>query len=117
MGRSEMMWMDWWMSPRMYERQLDRGSDGPPTADLVSQADTWGFSTASATRAVRGRPWTELTTGWRASTERLLAERLPGRQLALVLLRAALLDEMEAQRPQAFTVWLSEQVGHRRPRA
>jgi hypothetical protein len=104
MGRSEMMWMDWWMSPRMYERQLDRGSDGPPTADLV-------------TRAVRGRPWTELTTGWRASTERLLAERLPGRQLALVLLRAALLDEMEAQRPQAFTVWLSEQVGHRRPRA
>jgi hypothetical protein len=85
-----------------------------PGANLVAQTQIWGFSTTIAHQVVQGHPWRELVSGWRASTNALETERSPHRRLALVMLRAAILDEMEAQRPQSFASWFAEQQPARR---
>jgi len=89
-----------------------------PGANLVAQTQIWGFSTTIAHQVVQGHQWRELVSGWRASTNALETERSPRRRLALVMLRAAILDEMEAQRPQPFASWFAEQQPalRRRPR-
>jgi hypothetical protein len=69
----------------------------------------WGFSPPLARQVVRGHTWKELTSAWRLSCKRLTSAQSPGRTLALVTLRAAVLDEMEAQDPAAFAAWLARQ--------
>jgi len=126
------MWMNWWMGFGAHDRQPGARSATPqargeasrtqgsdrlaPAADLVSQSQVWGFSTAAARRAVHGRTWKDLLAGWDTTATMLATERSPSRLLATVILRAALLDEMETQHPEPFAAWLGEQYGHLRRR-
>lgn len=127
------MWMNWWIGRSPYDGRPDRSPAGEarpgsnedarasrsekatPVGDLVAQ--TRGCSAETARRAVQGRPWKELISAWHATTKVLRSESSPSRLLALVVLRAAILDEMEAQQPEIFAAWLGEQrdPGRRRP--
>ena len=125
------MWMNWWMGRGLYDRQTGgppttgsparRDVESPtlgsaPSADLVAGPRIWGASAEAAYRAVHGRSWKDLLVGWQTTSTMLATERAPGRLLAVVLLRAALLDEMEAQHPEAFAAWRGKQYGGRRRR-
>ena len=128
------MWMNWWIGLQPFDRQPDRspatgsqrgGSDdartssserATPMADLAAQTQDSGCSTAVAREAVRGRSWKDLVNGWRVTTKMLRSDKSSSRLLAVVLLRAAILDEMESQQPQVFAAWLAEQYGPNRPR-
>lgn len=119
------MWNMWWQrsgpagSPNARETGPER-VDGParprlsPGSDLVARAGTWDFSPEVARQVVRGQSWKDLTGGWRLSRIALFSARSAEGRLGLVTLRAAILDEMEAQDPLAFDGWLARQGPTRR---
>ena len=78
------------------------------------QAEGSSFSPEIARQVVREQSWKELTSAWKLSTLALATPRSREHKLALVVLRAAVLDEMEAQQPQALPKWLARQHGGRR---
>jgi len=98
--------MNWWIGRPPY---VGRADSSP------SSAGSWSGSVV-ALEAVRGCPWPKLLTCWRETTTMLRSETLPGRLHAVVLFRAAILDELESQQPATFAAWLSEQYGRDRPR-
>jgi hypothetical protein len=75
--------------------------------------DTSPFSAVLTRQWLRGRSWEGLLNAWRISTEMLAHGPSPRRHFALVVLRGAILDEMEAREPRAFTLWLSGQQSSR----
>jgi hypothetical protein len=115
------MWGSWWWDrwpaerPDRWDSPAEAVSESRPEPDksLVAQAGAWGFSPELARRVVTGKSWKLLTRGWRDSTDALDAARAPHRRLALVMLRAAILDEMESQDPEGFRLWLSRQQSRR----
>jgi hypothetical protein len=55
----------------------------------------------------------ELVSAWESSSRRLHSERDPERLLALVKLRALMLDELECRSPRRFQRWLRAGGPHR----
>jgi hypothetical protein len=85
---------------------------------MVARSRHPAFSPTIARQAVRGHSWDDLVAGWQVSSRVLARERSPGHRLALVNLRAAILDELEATDPCLFRRWLAVQElarGRRRP--
>jgi hypothetical protein len=114
------MWSRWWSRGRPSVGPGDgqgsaSGSEAHPRAGfsgggyLVHEAGRRGFSPQLAVQVVRGHTWNDLASAWRLSGAQLASARSAERRYALVTLRAAVLDEMEAQDPAAFRAWLGRQ--------
>jgi hypothetical protein len=114
------MWNWWWPRGRPAVGPGDgqgsapgpRGNPRPGFSGggyLLHEAGRCGFSPQLADQVVRGHTWNDLASAWRLSGAQLATAQSAERRLALVTLRAAVLDEMEAQDPPAFRAWLARQ--------
>jgi hypothetical protein len=126
------MWMRGWLpgwpdnrsgdltwQPRKYE-ETGTASPGLPhtTARVLAEIRTRGFYSEVPTTLASGQSWRDLAGWWRISNLALAFEPSAQRRLQWVILRAAVLDEMEASDPQRFPGWLARQrPGGRRRRS
>jgi hypothetical protein len=88
----------------------------PTTARVLAEIRTRGFYSEVPTTLVSGQSWRDLAGWWRLSNLALAFEPSAQRKLQWVILRAAVLDEMEAQDPHRFSGWLGRQRPGRRYR-
>ncbi|HTW13840.1 MAG TPA: hypothetical protein VMF51_01865 [Nocardioides sp.] len=80
-----------------------------PGRSLVLRAESCDLSPAIAAQLVYGQSWKDLASAWKQSSVALKSAGSHRHRLALVMLRAAILDEMEAMAPRAFSDWLATQ--------
>ena len=102
-----------WPLPPAFPPERDR-----PGADLVDQARRGCLSASRARREVRLLSWDQLMVEWARSGTALARAKASQPALALVELRAILLDEMERRRPRRFGAWFAAEQRrlHRRRR-
>jgi hypothetical protein len=113
------MWSMWWALGR---RAVGPGGQGPAPGPedrprsgfsgggyLMHEAGRCGFTPERAAGVVRGHTWNDLASAWQLSGAQLTSAPSAERRVALVTLRAAVLDEMEAQDPSTFRAWLASQ--------
>ena len=80
---------------------------GPSIDDSIEDLGQQPADTAD--RIVCNLGWDELTRAWRASTTVLANASTVGTRLAVVSLRAAILDELELRDPRAFSAWREDE--------
>ena len=89
----------------------------PTTARVLAEIRTRGFYSEVATTLLSGQSWRDLARWWRVSNLALAFEPSVKRKLQWAILRAAILDEMEAEDPERFSGWLGRQRPGRRYRS
>jgi hypothetical protein len=114
------MWSRWWARGHPAVGPGDGQGSAPGPGDkprpgfsgggyLVYEAGRCGFSPQLAVQVVSGHTWQDLASAWQLSGSQLASAKSAERRLALVTLRAAVLDELESQDPAAFRAWLARQ--------
>ena len=124
------MWMHSWLrglpdnrsegrtwQPGQHEEPSATSLGRPPTtARVLAEIRTRGFYSEVATTLLSGQSWRDLARWWRVSNLALAFEPSVKRKLQWAILRAAILDEMEAEDPERFSGWLGRQRPGRRYR-
>lgn len=95
----------------------DFGWSASHHARVLAEIRTRGFYSEVATTLLSGQSWRDLARWWRVSNLALAFEPSVMRKLQWAILRAAILDEMEAEDPERFSGWLGRQRPGRRYRS
>lgn len=107
------MSFNWFDVSGAERRMAERISESAPTPcdRALAVARHPAFTPAAAARVTRELTARELVSIWHTTSRLMRGPIGPGRSYGYVLLRAAVLDELELRDPEAFVGWYVEIAG------